>query len=407
MMYEEVLAHQDNLCTKATKTLWKQFRKLGIKIPDDPRTRFGKEDAMGMVLKMSDGKRFARSAARKMRRKAYRQAQEGGRSGRVPSNDWLMKKLAGMDPEGVEKWCQNVMKFMAGRALESGMVQSSTMVGIDLTLVPYYGEALKGRMLKTKAKSGTSYFDAHMTAHSIGPGYEIPLSDTRMTGNDKIHMILLQNIKKIDRAGLHPPLYLLDRGFYSVACIKALKDAGRKFLMPAPKNARIKRLIEAHHHRGGGGTGAASLFSMSNRDFGSVSFNLLIVRKDNYKESDPVTDQYVAFATNLPCRTRDDLVKTIPETYRERWIIETAFRVIKDVKGRTCSNVLHVRTFLFYFALLLYFLWKCTKYADMLQEFLAGGDDFTMAEFMESMDNSVRQLLMWEKHHGNFLKVNR
>ena len=66
--------------------------------------------------------------------------------------------------------------------------------------------------------------------------------------------------------------------------------------------------------------------------------------------------------------------------------------MIKDVKGKTCSNKLHVRIFLFCFVLLLYCLWKCAKYVDTLQGFLAGGADFTIAEFLESINRGL-------KHH--------
>ena len=78
--------------------------------------------------------------------------------------------------------------------------------------------------------------------------------------------------------------------------------------------------------------------------------------------------------------------------------------MIKDARDKTCSNGLHVRIFLFYFALLLYCLWKCTKYADMRQGFLAGGSDFTMDEFIESLGHLARNILMWEKTHGSFLE---
>lgn len=212
---------------------------------------------------------------------------------------------------------------------------------------------------------------------------------------------MVHTIKKVGRCGILPLLYLADRGFFSVACILAFQESGCDYIMPAVRNSRITELIEAYHR---GEIPAAVRHTVYSKEFGSASFNLLIVQKDGFCESDPVADQYVAFATSLPCRTKAELVETIPETYRQRWIEETAFRVINDVKGKTCSNELHVRIFLFCFALLLYCLWKCTKYADMLQGFLAGGADFTMDEFIESLGHLARDILMWEKSHGNFLE---
>ena len=198
-----------------------------------------------------------------------------------------MGKLAEMDPEHTRRWCDNTMRFMARGAPDSGMIRSSTMVGIDLTPVPYYGRHLRDDMLKSKPLKGAKYFDAHMTTHSIGPGYEIPLSDTRMIQDDKVDIILHENLKKIQRAGLRPQLYLADRGF-SVACMRVLRNTGRDFLMPAAKNSRVRAAIEKYHR---GEIGAASRFTMKSAEFGAVSFNLLIVKKDGCKASDPVAEQ--------------------------------------------------------------------------------------------------------------------
>jgi len=40
----------------------------------------------------------------------------------------------------------------------------------------------------------------------------------------------------------------------------------------------------------------------------------------------------------------------------------------------------------------------------MLQGFLAGGDDFTIAEFLDSVSSLTKSTLLWEKNHGNFLE---
>lgn len=400
MTYGEILEQQDALSSKAMKILWGRFDKLDITIPNSRNTQYGTPDVLRMVLQMSENENFARSATKDLKRKSYRDKQKTGSGARVPSADWALGKLGDVDPAKMNKWCEGAIAFMSRRALRAHTISKRTMVGLDITTIGYYGKKLRPEMYKTMPKNGTAYFDAYMTAHSIGPGYEIPLSNTRLKQGDKMDIILYENIKKIKRAGIRPSLYLLDRGFFSVACMLVIVRSGGDYIMPVPKNPRIIERMEQRHR---GKIPAATRYTMENDEFGSVSSNLLIVKKDGCKESDPVAEQYVAFATSLPCRTREDLVKTIPETYRQRWIEETAFRVIKDVKGKTCSNKLHVRVFLFYFALLLYCLWKCTKYEDMLQEYLAGGDDFTIAEFTESVGHSAKNIMMWEKTHGNFL----
>ena len=404
MKYRERFENQDKITAKGMKLTYSQFGKIPFSISNAKNTQYDDLDILRTVLEMSQGRNFARSATLALEKQAYRKEKQNGKGKKdgeemkVPSPDWTLGKLGEVDPEEMDKWCNRTIEFMSKKALNANMISKTTTVGIDLTLIPYYGKELRDKMLKTLSKNGTSHFDAYMTTHSIGPGYEIPLSNTRMTRDDNVDVILYENIKKIERAGVHPSLYLLDRGYFSIACLLILIRYGRDYIMPIPKNARIKEKILQYHN------GKIPADIMENKEFGSVSFNLLIVKKDNFKESDPVEDQYVAFATNMPCRTKEELVETIPETYRERWIIETAFRVIKDVKGKTCSNKLHVRIFLFCFALLLYCLWKCVKYVDMLQDFLAGGADFTIAEFLESMGYTSQNTIEWETHHGNFFE---
>ncbi len=53
----------------------------------------------------------------------------------------------------------------------------------------------------------------------------------------------------------------------------------------------------------------------------------------------------------------------IPKQYRKRWGIETGFRVIKEIMGRTYSNSLAVRLLMFYLPLLLlYNMWRIARF---------------------------------------------
>ena len=169
--------------------------------------------------------------------------------------------------------------------------------------------------------------------------------------------------------------------------------------MPAVKNRRVKKAILEHHD---GKREAASIFHISNSDRERAGFNPLIVEKEKQDKDAGTTDRYVAFATNMPCRTREELVATLPEVYRRLQITETGFRVIKDVLGKTCSNALHVRLFLFHFALLLYNLWLLAKHADMRRGGYAGGEGFTIALFVQCLMSTDKKVMEWEKEHGNY-----
>ena len=127
-----------------------------------------------------------------------------------------------------------------------------------------------------------------------------------------------------------------------------------------------------------------------------MTFTLLIVKKSKKgggkkgrkkkkeKDDDDVTSQYVVFATNRRIRSVRVTIDSIPEEYRTRWEIETGFRVIKGAMGWTCNNSPTVRLLLFYLPLLMYNMWRITRFVDKGVDWggWAGGDRFTMNLFM-------------------------
>ncbi len=131
---------------------------------------------------------------------------------------------------------------------------------------------------------------------------------------------------------------------------------------------------------------------MTNKDGATVTYNLVIVKRDRKKkkkkeeEEEEEKEQYIAFATNIPIRSARAMTDIIPEQYRKRWGIETGFRVIKKIMGRTCSNSLAVRLLMFYLPLLLYNLWRiarfCLDAGKMYGGVSSAGKKLTMALFI-------------------------
>ncbi len=128
-------------------------------------------------------------------------------------------------------------------------------------------------------------------------------------------------IEKLIREDARPELGLFDRGFYNVACIDELLRLRLSFIMWAIKNKRIqKHILKVHNKK----RKTASVIEMRDKNKKAVKFTLLVVKKkNNAKKTDDIVDQYVAFATNMKITSKSKLIKTIPETYCRRQIIET------------------------------------------------------------------------------------
>lgn len=110
----------------------------------------------------------------------------------------------------------------------------------------------------------------------------------------------------------------------------------------------------------------------------------------------------MAFATNIPCNSSQDILDAMSDEYRSRWVVETGFRVVKDVMGKTCSNSWPVRVLLFHVALLLYSLWKAAKLAHAMR--YAG--DFTMDAYMNCIASQAKMVLyIFQRHKEYYMEA--
>ena len=133
-------------------------------------------------------------------------------------------------------------------------------VGIDLTLLPYYGKhPLDSREIyRSKAKAGTHSFFAYATAYVVLHGQRFTLAVTPVTRSELLKDVLQELLALVSKAGLKSGLLLLDRGFYSVAIIRYLQQARRPFLMPVICHGR-----KANHPRGPSGSNLFKLMKKS------------------------------------------------------------------------------------------------------------------------------------------------
>lgn len=87
-----------------------------------------------------------------------------------------------------------------------------------------------------------------------------------------------------------------------------------------------------------------------------ATFTIVILPKQNAK-SNLLKDKYIAFATNLPEHKVLWNISIIPEEYRKRWGIETGYKGVEQFRARTTSRNRSLRTFYFYYALIVYNAW--------------------------------------------------
>jgi hypothetical protein len=232
-------------------------------------------------------------------------------------------------------------------------------VGIDLTLLPYYGKhPLDSREIyRSQAKAGTHSFFAYATAYVVLHGQRFTLAVTPVTRSELLKDVLQELLALVSKAGLKTGLLLLDRGFYSVAIIRYLQQARRPFLMPVICHGR-----KANHPKGPSGTNLFKLMKKSGwfthtlqdakKKKATVSICVKRTRwKDRHgrKKWDTWVYAYWGITPKRP-----DWVKT---TYRKRFGIETSYRQMNQCRIRTTTKKFNVRFFYVAIGLLLRNLW--------------------------------------------------
>src|SRR5487761_782846 len=105
--------------------------------------------------------------------------------------------------------------------------------------------------------------------------------------------------------------------------------------MPAIKNDRMKRTIEDYHNCL---IPSTSKFTIRNSMEKEACFSLMIYKKKDAKETDPISEQYFVFTTNMHYSDARKLYPKIPLEYKMRWGIETGFCVQNIIKALTTSQ---------------------------------------------------------------------
>jgi transposase len=128
--------------------------------------------------------------------------------------------------------------------------------------------------------------------------------------------IVEELVEAAGERGVRIQSLLLDKGFYTTNTINTLNRLKVKYIMPAVKNGRVKQIIEDYHNYLTSNTIKLTL----RRDDGEeASFNLTIHPKKEAKDTEPIHERYIAFATNTNHKEKFKLYPKIPEEYKKRW----------------------------------------------------------------------------------------
>jgi len=222
------------------------------------------------------------------------------------------------------------------------LLKKKCLLAIDLTLIPYHGEAYgnEDEIYRSLAKNGTTHFHAYATAVILHKGLRYTVGLIYVEKGSSTKEIVQQLLKIVRAHGIKIDFLLLDKEFFSVAVILYLKKSKTHFIIPAfARGRKPKHSSQA--------TGLRAIIKQKNGfyqhtlktnkgHFRNVHVTICVAskwyhhKKDNKRRMKRL--MYCVHGIGWK-----DVVK-VRETYRKRFGIETSYRQMNQARIFTTTQ---------------------------------------------------------------------
>ena len=320
-------------CLKANTLALELFDKH-VSLPSAPNAHYGTDGLYTglMLLSMRGG--YAQSTMDDLAVRYGLDAPCGGaflyRLKKLSYDDWNSRLTEVND---------NILSI----ASRLGLLDRPVICALDYTKVPYYG-TFNRYVTRGKHEDGTGKFYEYATISIVQDGLRLCVYSRPVTLLDVKVDVVRELIEEAGKRGVKVKLLLLDRAFFTTACLNLLTEMAVDFITPCVCNARIQGAVDSLGKEG------IMSFSIHDSSKTEAAFTMVVYWSKTKRKLIP-------FATNIRGSARE-LVGTIPKEYRRRWGIETSFRKVKEVHGRTLSPSPAIRLAYFMTAMILYNLWQ-------------------------------------------------
>ncbi len=274
---------------------------------------------------------------------------------------WRLKKIK--TEEWVRKW-KEANKNLLLLARKRKLISALPGLSIDITPIMFYGDKEAYGVLGTQRKNGSCHAFKYMSACMSSSTSEqnehfnlaaLPLTEDLETW-DAVEEVLKTSLQYVN----HRFLVFMDREFYSTPVVNLMEKYKQKYLMPAKKTGPVKELIEKNP------IPCVLPYTMHGK-YGTADTTLVLVENDQ--------GEVKAFATNLNVDASQ--AQKLFDVYKNRWTVDTSYRMVGQVRMNSKTLDFAVRWFLFFFSLIIingYWLFN---------DFIKAYDHVTLTTFTE------------------------
>ena len=217
--------------------------------------------------------------------------------------------------------------------IPQGLKKKNLILAIDLNLIPYYGkpkDSEKPYIYRSKAKDGTCSFYAYATLYTIKKGKRVTLAIRGVRWQDTKVAILTYLLAELSSLKIQVKRLYLDREFFTVSVIRWLKALDIPLTMPAIRRGKqggIKQFLK-------GRKSYKTTYTMSRSQEDFVTFDIWIICKYKKGKRGQNGIEYYVYVTY---KVNTNL-NHIHQCYRQRFGIETSYRLKNLCRIRTTSK---------------------------------------------------------------------
>ena len=275
--------------------------------------------------------------------------------------------------------------------IPKGLKNKKQTLALDINLIPYYGQQTpeeRPYICRSQAKNGTCSFYAYATLYLVKKGKRVTLAMRGVRWADTKVAIITYLLAELSTLKIKIKKLYLDREFFSVAVISWLIALEVPFIMPAIRRGKtggINQFLK-------GKKSYKTHYTMSSQKDKSVTFELWIVCRYRKGKRGKNGVEYLVYVVHK--------VKTslshIRESYRQRFGIESSYRLKNVCRIRTTTKNPIVRLLFVGISFLLVNIWVNFLWQRISQPRRGGRliyyDNFTLKQMLSFLRQAVDQI---------------
>ena len=298
----------------------------------------------------------------------------------MPCGEWQRMMLARLKPGAATAAFFETLEENVRVLRGLGMLGGELDLAVDMHLIPRYDAKRGPELVRSKHKSGTTWFERYITIQSVTPGLRLVLGALPMPALGEKADFVRQLIHICRGHGVRIGVVMADREFFAAGVLRVFEDEGLRYLVPCRNTGAVVDALNDF----AGHAGFFPVRDMTISDGGNeVGYTGKIVRRKNGTEhgglregdggsapsidyGDPSIEpcrRYIMFATNDP--------ELDVEMYAMRGGIETGYRMIENARPKTRSTRPEIREFCFLYGVMMFNAWVMIN----VQLALQGGGD--------------------------------